>query len=111
MNIYNSGQIIDASGNATVNVTQNNNKLYEEDLDSIINEITMNLFDLNTENQKIILEAINTIKGETKKGNPEKTVLEKCSDTIKTIKNIAINAPVLYEGLQKLYSIIQTYVK
>lgn len=104
------GQINIASGNATINATQNNGVTSRE-LESIIAAIKENLSELDKENKEVLIDTIEMANDELIKSEPQKGRLRNCISLILPILSIANGIPVLANNIQRLIDYIMPYLQ
>lgn len=105
----NGGQVNVASGNATINATQNNGVSASE-LDDIIKGITDNLSKLEKENADEIADVVEMAKNELEKSEPKASRLRNCLALIAPMFTIANGIPTLVTNLQRLQEYISSYI-
>lgn len=103
------GQVNIASGNATINATQNNG-LSASELDDIIKKITENLSGLKKEEADEITDIVEMVKEELVKPEPKVGRLRNCLTLIAPMFTIANGIPTLATNLQKLQEYISSYI-
>ena len=104
------GQINVASGNATINATQNNGVSVNE-LDCIIEGITNNLSELEKDNADAIIDVIEMAKEELVKPEPKASRLKNCLTLLAPMFTIANGIPMLANNLRKLQEFILQCIK
>lgn len=105
----NGGQVNVASGNATINATQNNGVSASE-LDDIIKGITESLSKLEKENADEIADIVEMAKEELAKPEPKVGRLRNCLTLIAPMFTIANGIPTLATNLQRLQEYISSYI-
>lgn len=103
------GQVNIASGNATINATQNNGVSTNE-LDDIIKKITENLSELKKEEADEIIDIVEMAKEELAKPEPKVGRLRNCLTLIAPMFTIANGIPTLATNLQRLQEYISSYI-
>lgn len=103
------GQVNIASGNATINATQNNGVSASE-LDNIIKKITENLSELKKEEADEITDIVEMAKEELAKPEPKVGRLRNCLTLIAPMFTIANGIPTLATNLQRLQEYISSYI-
>ena len=105
----NGGQVNVASGNATINATQNNG-VNGKELDDIIKGIIENLTDLKKEDADEIVDVIEMAREELIKPEPKVSRLRNCLALIAPMFTIANGIPTLVANLQKLQEFISLHI-
>ncbi len=105
----NGGQVNVASGNATINATQNNG-VNGKELDDIIKGIIENLTDLKKEDADEIVDVIEMAREELTKPEPKVSRLRNCLALIAPMFTIANGIPTLAANLQKLQEFISLHI-
>ena len=105
----NGGQVNVASGNATINATQNNGVSASE-LDNILKGITENLSKLEKENADEIADIVEMAREELAKSEPKVGRLRNCLTLIAPMFTIANGIPTLATNLQRLQEYISSYI-
>lgn len=103
------GQVNIASGNATINATQNNGVSASE-LDDILKGITESLSKLEKENADEIADIVQMAKEELAKPEPKASRLRNCLTLIAPMFTIANGIPTLATNLQRLQEYISSYI-
>lgn len=103
------GQVNVASGNATINATQNNG-VNSKELDDIIKGIMENLSDLKKEDADEIADIVEMAKDELTKPELKVSRLRICLTLIAPMFTIANGIPTLVANLQKLQELINLHI-
>lgn len=104
------GQVNVASGNATINATQNNGNINTE-FQKIIENIQKDISKLDEENAETVRDAVEFARQGFAGPEPKINKLRSCITLISPILAIANGIPTLGTNLQKLVSYIAPYLK
>ncbi len=106
----NGGQVNVASGNATINATQNNG-VNGNELDNIIKGIMENISSLKKEDADEIVDVVEMARSELIKPEPKVSRLRNCLTLIAPMLTIANGIPTLADNLRKLQEFVIQYIK
>lgn len=106
-NMY-GGQFINANGNATVTVNQNNG-ISANELDCIIKGIMDNLSGLDENDADRIRDIVDMAKDELEKPEPKVSRLKNCLALIAPMITVANGVPALAGNLQRLMEYIAPF--
>lgn len=99
------GQVNVASGNATINATQNKG-VQTDELNGLIKSITDNLSGLSKEDTETVVEAVEMIKDELTKSEPKWKIVSGGIKLLAPIVTIANGIPVLAGNIQNFISFV-----
>lgn len=105
----NGGQVNIARDSATINAVQHNGENINE-LETIIKGIVDNLSELKKEDAEKIADAVDIAKEELEKETLKVSRLRNCVTLIAPMLTVANGVPVLFNNLQKLVNLIDTYI-
>lgn len=103
------GQVNVASGNATINATQNNGVSIAE-LESIVKNILDNVSALNSTDAETIIDSVEMIKEEMLKPEPKGKIISNGIKLLAPMISIANGVPVLAENIQGLIDMAMMYI-
>ena len=103
------GQVNVASGNATINATQNNGVSTAE-LESIVKNILDNVSTLNSTDAETIIDSVEMIKEEMLKPEPKGKIISNGIKLLAPMISIANGVPVLAENIQGLIDMAMMYI-
>lgn len=99
------GQVNYASGNATINATQNNGVNVTE-LENIIKNIMENVSGLEEDDADTIIDAVEMIRDELLKPEPKGKILSNGIKLLAPMISIANGIPVLADNIQKIIEFV-----
>ncbi len=102
----NGGQVNIASGNATINATQNKG-VNNAELESIIKNIMDNVFELDKEDADTIIDSVQMIREEIMKPEPKRNIISSGIKLLVSMISIANGIPALAENIQKFIDYVQ----
>lgn len=103
------GQINVASGNATINATQNNN-IANNELREIIEGILNNLEKIDEESAETIKDAVQFAEQGFASQQPKSNKLKNCITLLAPMLTVLNGVPVLAGNIQKLIDYIKPYI-
>lgn len=102
----NGGQVNIASGNATINATQNKG-VNNAELESIIKNIMDNVFELDKKDADTIIDSVEMIREEIMKPEPKRNIISSGIKLLVSMISIANGIPALAENIQKFIDYVQ----
>lgn len=103
------GQVNIASGNATINATQNNGVNVAE-LENIIKSIMDNVSGLGKDEADTIIDSVEMIKEEILKPEPKGRIISNGIKLLAPMISIANGIPVLAENIQKFIDFVTPFI-